>query len=170
LADGSDNIFSDGTTYAPPPNNEDQSAAFFSEGQLIFDGSGSLTINGVGENEHGLRSDDYIKINQGNITIHSAVKDGIHAKDGFFMNGGSVAVTAQGDGIDGGGSVIEIADGSITIQNSTGGSDAMKCDSTILITGGSIQLTVGGDRSKGLNSKQDIRVAGGTLGINTTGS
>ena len=170
LADGSDNIFSDGTTYAPPPNNEDQSAAFFSEGQLIFEGSGSLAINGVGENEHGLRSDDYIKINQGNITIHSAVKDGIHAKDGFFMNGGSVAVTAQGDGIDGGGSVIEIADGSITIQNSTGGSDAMKCDSTILITGGSIQLTVGGDRSKGLNSKQDIRVAGGTLGINTTGS
>ncbi|MCB0298188.1 MAG: carbohydrate-binding domain-containing protein, partial [Calditrichaeota bacterium] len=53
LADGSDNIFSDGTTYAPPPNNEDQSAAFFSEGQLIFEGSGSLAINGVGENEHG---------------------------------------------------------------------------------------------------------------------
>jgi hypothetical protein len=169
LENGTTNILTDGATYADPPGDEDQDAAFFSEGQLIFDGSGTLEINGYGEDEHGLRSDDYIEIDSGTIIVNSAVKDGIHANDGFFMTGGGVDVTSDGDGIDGSDGPIEIGGGSITIASAEADNDAMKCDSTIVITGGTISITVDGDQSKGLNSKQDIVIAGGTLNINTTG-
>ena len=169
LAGGTTNVLTDGVNYATPPNNEDQDAAFFSEGQLIFEGSGNLTINGFGNDEHGLRSDDYIEVNDGNIIVNSAVKDGIHTNDGFFMNGGIVHVTSDGDGIDGSDGVIEITDGVVTVLNSTLGNIALKCDSTMHISGGTINITVDGDRALGLYSKQDVKITGGTLNINTTG-
>jgi hypothetical protein len=169
LEDGTTNILTDGATYADPPDDEDQDAAFFSEGQLIFTGSGNLEINGFGEDEHGLGSDDYIEINQGQVTINSTEKDGVHVNDGFFMNGGTLDVTSEGDGIDGGDGPVEITGGTITVLNTDDDNDAMKCDDTILISGGSIDITVEGDQSKGLNSKQDIELTGGTLHITTTG-
>lgn len=169
LAGGTTTVLTDGVNYATPPNNEDQDAAFFSEGQLIFEGSGSLEINGFGNDEHGLRSDDYIEVNGGNITINSAVKDGIHTNDGYFMNGGVVHVTSDGDGIDGSDGVIEISGGTVTVLNSTIGNIALKCDSTLHISGGLVNISVDGDRAMGLYSKQDIKITGGTLNINTTG-
>ncbi len=169
LAAGTNNVLSDGVTYAAPPNQEDQDAAFFSEGQLIFYGSGSLEINGTGEDEHGLRSDDYIEIHEGNITINSAVKDGVHTNDGFFMYGGSIDVTSSGDGIDGGEEMVEIEGGNITVLNTDDDNDAIKSDAGISISGGVINLTVEGDQSKGLNTDMDIIISGGTLNINTSG-
>ena len=169
LEDGTNNILTDGVTYATPPNNEDQDAVFFSEGQLVFTGSGILQINGLGVEEHGLRSDDYIQINQGNITINHAVKDGIHANDGFFMCGGTIDITSNGDGIDGDEGAIEITNGNLTIQNTEDNHDAIKCDSTILITGGLINITIEGGQSKGLNSSRVIMISGGTLGITSMG-
>ena len=169
LENGTNNIVTDGVAYATPPNEEDQKAAFFSEGQLIFEGTGKLEINGLGEDEHGLGCDDYIEMNGGNIVINSAAKDGVHVNDGFFMNGGSVNITSKGDGIDGGEGTVEITIGDITILNSEDNNNAIKSDSTIFITGGSIDITVQGDQSKGLNSKQDIMLMGGTLNIEMTG-
>jgi len=169
LEDGTTNILTDGKTYASPINNEEQDGAFFSEGQLIFTGSGNLEINGYGADQHGLRSDDYIEINQGKITINRAEKDGIHANDGFFMNGGTVEVTAEGDGIDGSEGVIQITDGNITIHSTNDDKDAIKSDSTIQISGGTINMTVSGKQSKGLNSSQEIRISGGIVNITTSG-
>lgn len=169
LEDGTTNILTDGKTYSSPINNEEQDGAFFSEGQLIFTGTGNLTINGFGADQHGLRSDDYIEINQGNITINRAEKDGIHANDGFFMNGGTVEVTADGDGIDGSEGAIEITDGNIIIHSTNDDKDAIKCDSTLQISGGAINITVAGKQSKGLNSSQDILISGGNVNITTSG-
>ncbi len=169
LEDGTMNILGDGVTYAASPNGEDQDAAFFSEGQLVFEGNGTLVINGIGADEHGLRSDDYIKINSGNIVVNSAVKDGIHANDGFFMTGGSVDVTSTSDGIDGSDGTVEITGGNIAILNTVSDKCAMKCDSTLYISGGSINITVEGDQSKGLDSGQEVMITGGILDITTTG-
>jgi hypothetical protein len=131
LEDGTTNTLCDGEIYATAPEGEEQNAAFFSEGQLICIGSGYLEINASCDSAHGLRSDDCIRIEQGNITINSAVKDGIHANDGFYMNGGTLNISSEGDGIDGGAGAVEIADGNITIHNSQNDNNAINCDSTI---------------------------------------
>jgi len=167
--DGTNNVLTDGLTYAAAPNNEDQDAAFFSEGQLVFEGTGNLEIVGRGDDQHGIGVDDFFEINGGNIIVSSAVKDGIHSNDGFFMHGGSVNVTSGADGIDGGEARIEITDGNITILNTDQDRDAIKCDSSIYISGGTFNLTVEGDQSKGLNSNENIFITGGSFNITTAG-
>lgn len=169
LVHGTTNILSDGVTYATPPNFEDQDAAFISEGQLIFVGSGTLNINAQGSDQHALKSDDYIQVDNGNIVINSSAKDGISVNDGFFMYGGSVNITSDGDGIDADASVIEIANGSITILSSSDDQSALKADSLIAISGGTFNITVQGDQSKGISSNRNVTITGGTLNINTSG-
>lgn len=169
LEGGTESLLTDGQIYAEPPGGEDQEAAFFSEGQLVFSGSGSLVINGAGTEKDGLRSDDYIEIKQGNITVSSADNDGVHAKDGFFMSDGSVGVTSNGDGIDGGSGLVEISGGEITVQSISNDVSAIKSDSTMSISGGTLNISVAGDQSKGLKSIQAMILTGGTLDFNTTG-
>jgi hypothetical protein len=55
----------------------------FCEGSIVLKGSGNLTINSFGAEQHALASDDDIEFQSGILTISSAVKDGIHGKDGF---------------------------------------------------------------------------------------
>ena len=56
LADGTINRLQDGTSYTMV-DEEDQKAALFSEGQIIFSGKGQLDVVAVGRG--GIRSDDY---------------------------------------------------------------------------------------------------------------
>ena len=169
LVDGTTNILTDGVVYAVPPDSEDQDAAFFSEGQLIFSGSGSLSINGYGEDQHAIKSDDYIQVDNGNITVIQSANDGINVNDGFFMYGGSVSITSDGDGIDGDESVIEIYDGNVTIINTASDKSAIKADSLVSVSDGTLNITVQGNQSKGIDSKRNIEISGGTILINTSG-
>ena len=73
LVDGTTNILTDGASYSDEIVNEsgeteEQGAAFFSKGTIVFDGTGSLTINGKGSDQHALCSDDDIRIENGNIS------------------------------------------------------------------------------------------------------
>ncbi len=175
LMNGTSNSLTDGSTYASAVINasgetEDQSATFFSEGQLLFSGTGSLTINGVGSEQHALGSDNYIEIDEGTITVNSAVKDGIHGKDGVIVKAGTVKVTATGDGIDGGGGYIDISGGNITTINAAADVKGISCDSTMIISGGTINLTISGNQSKGLASSQEMTLSGGTIIIKTSGA
>jgi hypothetical protein len=158
LVNGTTSNLTDGVTYADPPNDEDQKAAFFSEGQLIFTGSGNLIIHGRGDDQHGL----------GSIVIESAVKDGVHTNEGYYQQGGSVEVTSESDGVDAGDGPVEIAAGTLTVLNQDDDKDALKCDGELLMAGGAVALTVEGDQSKGLNAA-DIRLMGGTVTIETSG-
>lgn len=169
LVDGTTNSLTDGVTYITPPNSEDQDAAFFSEGQLIFTGNGTLNINAQGSNQHALKSDDYIQIDNGNIVISNSVKDGINVNDGFFMYGGSVNIASAGDGIDADASVIEVSDGYITILSYSDDKSALKADSLISISGGTFNITVQGEQSKSINSDRNIIITGGEFQIITSG-
>jgi hypothetical protein len=77
---------SDGTTQM------DLKAAFFSEGSLIFSGSGALNITGV--YKHVVCSDRHIRVRGGTITLaDTTTKNGIHTTNAFVMDGGTVTIT-----------------------------------------------------------------------------
>jgi trimeric autotransporter adhesin len=168
LAAGTTNVVTDGPTYAAAPPGEDQKAAFFSEGQLIFTGSGSLTVHGLGTGQHGLGSDDYVVVEGGSVVVASAVKDGIHTNEGYYMQGGSVSVTSTSDGVDAGDGPVEILGGNLTVLNPADDKDALKCVGDLGIAGGVVNLTVDGDQAKGLNAA-NINLTGGTVTIHTSG-
>ncbi|WP_243345388.1 carbohydrate-binding domain-containing protein [Parabacteroides sp. FAFU027] len=161
---GTTNSLTDGSTYAT--STEDEKSTFFSEGQLEFDGTGTLTV--VSKAKHAICSDDYISITNGSITVSSAKKDGIHAKDYFKMSGGTLNITATGDAIESEG-YMQISGGAITTTNTAVDVDGIKCDSTLSITGGTINMTVGGAMAKGIKSSDKMTLSGGTITVNTSG-
>lgn len=160
LANNSENFLTDGS-------NNAKKAALQSKSELVFNGSGSLTVNGLKRN--GIHSDNYVQINSGNIVVASAIADGIHC-DYFIMNGGSLNITASGDGIDGDEGYVEINDGTILINTPAADSKSIKCDSTLTINGGHIVVNNSGNQSKGLKSKSVIDINGGTLSITASGN
>ncbi|MBK7258008.1 MAG: carbohydrate-binding domain-containing protein [Ignavibacteriae bacterium] len=168
LGDGTTNTLTDGATYATAPNSEDQKAAVFSEGQLTFTGTGSLTIVGKGTSQHGLCSDDHIEVLDGHIVVQSAVKDGIHTNDGYVQSGGSVEVTATSDGVDAGDGPVNVTGGTLISHVANDGRDALKTTVHMQISGGEVLLTVGGKGSKGLKASV-IGLTGGKVTIQSTG-
>lgn len=169
LVTGTTSVLGDGATYATAPNGEDQKAAFFSEGQLVFTGgTGSVTINAVGTSAHGLCSDDFIQVDSGTITVASAIKDALHTNEGYFQNGGTVSVTGSSDGVDAGDGPVAITNGTLNSTITVANKDALKCTYSLSIAGGTINLTVGGNQSKGLKAAR-ISQSGGAVTIHTTG-
>lgn len=168
LPAGTSSILTDGATYADPPNDEDQKATFFSEGQLIVSGEGSLEINGLGEDKHAFASDDYIQLNGGHIVLTGADKDGLHTNDGFILNGGTLEVHADSDGIDAGEGSIEITGGTLTVVHTGDDKGALKCDGQIRVSGGTLDISVSGDAAKGLDAGE-VLLNGGNLDITTSG-
>lgn len=142
-------------------------AAFDSEGELIFYGTGSLTV--TGNAKHGIFSNDYVRVINGNITVTNAVTDGIHG-DYFQMYNGSLNITAGSDGIDGDVGFVSIEGGTINITAASEDSKAIKCDSVIEINGGNVTLIVSGNQAKGLKSSSSIVLNGGEINITASGT
>ena len=176
LAPGTVNTLKDGENYVMV-DEEDQKAALFSEGQIIFSGSG--TLNAVAVGRGGIRSDDYIRIRPGvKIYVNSIALDGLRANDGIIMDGGVVNIETSGNGARGvrseglmivnGGRITAISGGDCRIATTDGITDTtacagLMCDSLLVINGGDIRLKATGDGGKGLNAKQDVVMQGGSF-------
>lgn len=143
LKEGTESSLVDASSYSTV-SGEDEKACFFSEGQLIFSGTGALTV--TGNYKHGICSDDYVRLRSGSrVTVASAVKDGIHTNDKIIIGGGILKLKTTGDGMD--------------------------CEKGFIdIRGGLIKADISGDASKAIKAETDITFSGGQLILLTSGS
>ena len=179
--DGTKNYLSDGTTYVDATDNEDMKGCLFSEGQLIFSGSGYLEVDA--NCKAGIRSDDYVRmLPKTNIYVDASSGNGIRGNEAVIVTGGVINVNVTGtadkgistDGevrIDGGRTTI-ITSGGYEYDSDDSDYTAcsgIKADSLITINGGELNIKSTGTGGKGLNSDDQIIVNDGVIRIITTG-
>ena len=172
-----ENYLADASSYSTV-TGEDEKGCFFSEGQLIFSGTGALTV--TGNYKHGICSDDYVRLRSGsNITVASAVKDGIHTNDKIIIGGGILKVKASGDGLDCEKGFIDIRGGLIKADISGDASKAVKAETDITLSGGQLILLTSGSAvyedndlssAAGIKCDGNLVMNGTTLSVKSTGA
>ncbi len=160
---GGTNTLSDGASYAS--SSEDRKAAFFSEGQICFSGSGSLAI--TGNYKHALASDDYIRLCSGTgvIDLTAKVSDGMHANDGVIINDGTLTINAVGEGIQCDTCSVVITGGTITVTSTT--DKGILAYANIDISGGTTTIT---SKYKCIKTQSNLTISGGTITAIATGT
>ena len=176
---------------------EDQKAVLFSEAQLIFSGSGLLTVNALNAQDksciasddyirlmdsptikvnagksagHGFKGKDYVQLSNGALVVSTAaaMKKGISSDDYVLVEGGTHMVTVTG------GMAYDDEDGEYS------GTAGVKADNYFAMTGGSLTIKNTGDGGKGISAGSydfdeenhtltDSYISGGTLSVTTTG-
>lgn len=192
------NSLSDGSSAAyTTDGDEDMKAVFFSEGQLVFSGEGSLTVTaGNAQGKSGITSDDYVHVTESpaiRVTAGASAGHGLRGKDYVRISGGTVEIAtkaAMKKGINSDGYVL-IEGGATTVNVSGGtaydnedkeytGSAGVKADNYFGMTGGSLTVTNSGAGGKGIRAGSyeyykeygglnDSYISGGTLQVSTTG-
>ena len=181
LNDGTENYLTDGTNYKDATDDEDMKACFFSEGQLIFSGSGYLEVDA--NCKAGIRSDDYVRtMPKTNIYVDASSGNGIRGNDAVIVTGGVININITGTadkGISTDGEV-RIDGGRTTILTSGGyeydsddkdysACSGIKADSIININGGEVNIKSTGTGGKGINCDDKININDGVIRIITTG-
>ncbi len=195
LEDGTVNALSDPASYSDDAyyldgataDDEDRKGCFFSEGNLVFSGTGALVVEG--NYKHGIVTDGYFTMRPGvTIAITGAAKNALHVKGdeddgiGIRIDGGrlyaSVSSTA-GKGmktdLD-----VEITGGQVELytsggseydedDNDTSSAACIKADGDVRISGGTIVLKSTGTGGKGINADGSLTVDGGSIDVITTG-
>lgn len=127
-----DNALADGTTYSDTPSGEDEKAALFSEGQLIFSGGGTLTV--VASGRSAIVSDDYVHILSGEIVCTVTGNAYYDSDDAEYKSTAGIKANDY----------VRMTDGSVTITNSGTGGKGIKCDGNGYFYGGSVTVTTTG--------------------------
>lgn len=185
---GGTNTLADGTSAAyAATGTEDCKAVFFSEGQLIFSGSGSLTVNAVNaQGKAAITSDDYVRIT-GSAAVKAAsgssAGHGIRGKEAVAIDGGIVEATvaaAMKKGI--ASDSLVVLNGGATTVKATGGtaydsedaeykaSAGIKADQVFKMNGGSLTVTNSGQGGKGITGDAVAYFNGGMVSVSVTGS
>lgn len=175
LADGTDNVVTDGAEYVFENADDDEpNAAIFSKDDLTINGNGSLTVNANYNN--GIATKDDLKITSGVINV-TAVNDGIKGKNYIAVKDGTITINAGGDGMQSNNDE-DATKGYVLIEGGTfniaAGMDGIQAETMLNINGGSITVVSGGgsvvnyqldDSAKGLKAGVDVTIAGGIINI-----
>ena len=160
LAEGTDNVLSDGETYSDEAVNANIRGALFSRDDLTINGSGSLTI--TGSYRHGIVCNDDLRVTGGNIYI-TAKEDGIHVNESARFTGMELTISAGDDGItvsndDNEGELL-VESGTIRILSCTEGLESEK----VTINGGSIDVSFTDDGVNAAGTEPLLQINGGEL-------
>lgn len=176
------NSLADGTKYSATPDDEDEKAAFFSEGQLIFSGEGSLTVTAKGKS--GIASDDYVHfVDSPTITVSSSAGHAIRGKDAVIVSGGTLSASASADMKKGMTSdSLVVFNGGVTTIKVSGGtayddedaeykaSAGVKADITFVMNAGELTVSNSGQGGKGISGDGVGYFQGGTVKVTVTGT
>ena len=176
-----ENTLKDGSSYSTV-SDEDLKAAFFSEGQLVFSGDGSLTVTAQGK--AAITSDDYIRfMSSPTVIASSSAGHGIRGKDGVIVSNGTLDISvsaAMKKGIssdeniqfDGGSTTIKVTGGAGYDSDGKDydGTAGVKTDKDFVMNGGSLTITNSGQGGKGISADGKGTFAGGTVKVDVTGS
>lgn len=166
LESGTINSLKDATEYSSLLP-EDEKGTLFSEGQLVFEGDGKLSV--VSKYKHAICSDDYIEIRGGDITVPSALADAIHANDSIIVMGGNIALSATKDGIDCDGNV-RLAGGTVEINLASNDVKGVKSGKDICLEGTNLIIKMSGNIAKGLKSVGATNILDGNIDISLSGN
>ena len=159
LVNKTSNRLIDGGTFQIP-EGERMNGTFYSEGQLIFDGDGSLSV--YGNYGHAICVHDFLQINSGTITVNHANSDGFHCRKYFLMNGGNVSIKAHSDGVDCTNGQVIIDKGMIKIDKSC--AKGLKSAENTTIYGGKIEIE---STDNGIDAVGNITILGGEIYCNS---
>ena len=181
LNEGTKNYLTDGTDYKDATDSEDMKACLFSEGQLVFSGSGYLEVDA--NCKGGIRSDDYVRtMPKTNIYVDASSGNGIRGNDAVIVTGGVINLNITGTADKGISTDGEVRfDGGRTTILTSGGYEydsddkdysacaGVKADSLITINGGELNIKSTGTGGKGLSCDDKININDGVIRIITTG-
>jgi hypothetical protein len=162
LEQGSENEISDAAHSEFTEDDTTIDAAILSKADLAINGSGTLNIEG--NYAHGIVSKDDLIITGGTISI-TAVGDGIQGKDCVKIADGTITIEAGTDGIqsdndeDEDKGYIYIQDAEISINADD---DGLQAQNALLIVGGNFLIESGDDA---LHSNMEASIDGGVFNI-----
>jgi len=193
LPEGVTNRLTDATTYSADPFyldasvEEDRKGCFFSEGNLIFSGSGVLVVSG--KHKHGIATDGYLYVRPGvTVAVTNAAKNAIHVKGdtddaiGIKVTGGLIYSNTSATAgkamktdldvaITGGKLLLNTSGGSEydTDEQDTSSPSCIKADGSVSISGGTLTLKSTGQGGKGIKADGTLQISGGSTTITTIG-
>ncbi len=174
------NTLADGASYTATPENEDEKAAFFSEGQLVFSGDGSLAVHATGK--AGITSDDYVRFMASpTVKVSSTAGHGVRGKESIIVSDGTIDVEVSGTGKKGFSSdTLVYFGGGVTTIKTTGsagevdgeltGVAGIKADLRFEMVDGVLDITSTGTGAKGISGDNVAYFKGGTVTVNVTGA
>jgi len=113
--------------------HDEDKGAVFSEDTVVLKGEGTINITGV--YAHGIQSDDDIKVNGGTVNI-SSTKSCLHSNDGIEINAGTLFCNGGTNGIKTDGYINVTGGSSIFIGGVREEKGAIYCDGSFTVTGG----------------------------------
>lgn len=156
LANGTVNVFTDDA-------NNNGKSCFYSKGELILQGSGTLQVSSVSVN--GFQGKGGVQVLNGNTTISvSAVAaKGIKTDGNVVFNGGTMNITASGTL-----TIDTLADGTFDKSYSSG----IKPDGDFVMNGGNLTITLPASNAGGkcISTSGNTIINGGYLTMSTAGN
>lgn len=170
---GTSNTVIDSQSYDQVAISSDLSAAIYSKADLVFNGTGELTVTGNYKNA--IQSKDDVIVISGTYAL-SAVNDGLKGKDSVQIKDASMTIKTSGDGIvatnteDATKGYVAIENGTFDINVVNDGIQSVT--QTELLNGTynikTSALTTNGESAKGLKSDGTVHVKEGKITLSTT--
>ena len=182
------NSLKDGSSAAyTATGDEDLKAVFFSEGQLLFSGTGSLSVTALNaQGKSAVTSDDYVSVDGPSLTISSGsgAGHGLRGKESVIVNAGTLDISVSADmkkGITS--DSLIVFNGGTTVVKASGGtaqdpeedneykaSAGIKADQVFKMNDGSLSVSNSGQGGKGITGDAVAYFNGGTVSVNVTGA